>query len=206
MPLKKAAAALANKSDEIVKLTGVANTLVRTDNGLEAFNTDVYGISQSLAACFQLGVREVVILGAGATAISALVSTSASAPEASITVYARDVSRTQEIQHIAGILGLKIKVSTFNDITLRNDLLISTLPQGVLAEFAGSEASGWLLNTNYSSNEDSFAAAYNQDQVVGGRAMLLWQALAQIRIFLNGSADVALPNEALVFETMSNAL
>jgi hypothetical protein len=35
--------------------------------------------------------------------------------------------------------------------------------------------------------------------------MLIWQALAQIRIFKNGDVAVPLPNETLVLEAMRSA-
>jgi hypothetical protein len=36
--------------------------------------------------------------------------------------------------------------------------------------------------------------------------MLIWQAIAQIRIFLTGSTDIELDNEAGLFAKMSGAL
>ena len=38
--------------------------------------------------------------------------------------------------------------------------------------------------------------------MVSGLDMLVWQAVAQIRIFMNGSTEVELPNEVAVVEAM----
>jgi len=206
MPLKREASDLATTRDSLVELTGVANTLIRTEHGFSAFNTDVYGVSQSLSSCFANPVGQVAILGAGATATSALVSISQNAPAAQITVYLRDAAKASAILDFANGLELELEVAALEDYQSAKDLTISTVPNEVLSSFAIEKSTGWLLNANYSSLESSFTASFSPDRRVDGKTMLLWQALAQIRIFVSGDPDLPLPNEALVFESMSNAL
>ena len=48
-PLKNEAFRLSRNSDEISRLTGASNTLLRSNEGWDAFNTDVFGIQKALA-------------------------------------------------------------------------------------------------------------------------------------------------------------
>lgn len=206
MPLKKEAAALANTVDSIVKLTGVANTLLREHSGFSAFNTDVYGITQALQSCLLGTVERVAILGAGATAVSALVAISQKAPAAKVTVFVRDEAKTLQIQQLAEVLDLHVDIANLNDTYLLNDLTISTLPQDVFAGISNAPSSGWLLNTSYAGANEAGSSTFNKDLIVDGRSMLLWQALAQIRIFVHGNPDASLKDEPEVFESMANSL
>jgi len=206
MPLKKEAAAVASTLDSIVELTGVANTLLRTDQGFSAFNTDVFGVSQALKSCYSNPVRQVAILGAGATASSALVSVSKEAPTAQVTVYVRDTARTDSIAELAGKLNLNLTVTELAEYVSGHDLTINTLPNHVLSSIKIEEPDGWLLNSNYSTGESTFSTAFAIDHRVDGKTMLLWQALAQIRIFVSGDPETPLSQEALVFDSMTRAL
>ena len=77
IPHKEGAAALASVTDERVKETGAANTLVRTENGFHAWNTDYQGAVDSLQGNLperEDGVRRglnacnALVLGAGGAA------------------------------------------------------------------------------------------------------------------------------------------
>ncbi|MFM6962938.1 MAG: shikimate dehydrogenase family protein, partial [Micrococcales bacterium] len=73
-PLKEEAAAYAVRDME--KALGSANTLVRAGNSWKAYNTDVFGIQQALDSIDASSVRAVTVIGAGATAKSALAAVS----------------------------------------------------------------------------------------------------------------------------------
>lgn len=73
MPLKQAAANLASSQCVITAATGIANTLVQQPNGgYAAHNTDVPALAKIFKERYE--PQKVVILGAGATAISAAVA------------------------------------------------------------------------------------------------------------------------------------
>jgi shikimate 5-dehydrogenase len=65
---------------------------------------------------------------------------------------------------------------------------------------------GWFLNASYSSKDSLFTKQFKAERAVAGETMLIWQAIAQIRIFLTGSADIELDKEAGLFAKMSGAL
>src|SRR5690554_91858 len=72
MPLKGAAHRVAATLDRHAELTGAVNTLLLTDGGPHGFNTDVGGIIDALTGQGVAALESVRILGAGATAGSAL--------------------------------------------------------------------------------------------------------------------------------------
>ncbi|HVT70103.1 MAG TPA: shikimate dehydrogenase, partial [Trebonia sp.] len=72
MPLKRAVLPLLDHVDHLAAATGGANTVVFRPEGRYGYNTDVRGIVGALAEAGAAVVDSVTILGAGATACSAL--------------------------------------------------------------------------------------------------------------------------------------
>lgn len=206
MPLKFEAAKLSESSDEIVQLLGVANTLVRSGSSWLGYNTDVFGIQKSLQLAWTQGVSTVAILGSGATAQSALYAVSLSAPKASVNVHVRNVATADEISTLGAKLGIRLEVHPLTDYTSNQDLTISTVPADALEEFSQFKQAGWLLNVNYASVNQSFSATFTDGHVVNGEVMLIWQAIAQIRLFLNGDAAQELEDEASLYVKMLESL
>jgi shikimate dehydrogenase len=205
MPLKLEAAALAEDLDEFVKLCGVANTLVNTNERWSAANTDVFGIIKALGGCWDNPVSEVAILGSGATAQSALIAISRVKPEAKITVYARGSSNTSAITALSKKLDLEVTNLDLLDFGTHQDLTISTLPPEGVPQTVESQR-GWLLDVNYANPNTAFATSFDRLKVVSGKAMLLWQAVAQIRLFFSFDVSKELPDEAGVLAAMRAAL
>jgi shikimate dehydrogenase len=206
MPLKIEAAKLSESSDEIVQLLGVANTLVRSGSSWLGYNTDVFGIQKSLQEAWTQGVSTVAILGAGATAKSALYALSLSAPNAIVSVYVRNVANADQISRLGAKLGIRLGVHPLSEYTSNQDLTISTVPADALGELSQVKQDGWLLNVNYASVNQSFSATFADVHVVNGEVMLIWQAIAQIRLFLNGDAAQQLEDEASLYVKMLEAL
>jgi len=206
MPLKLEAAEVATRRDEIATLLGVANTLVKAKDGYLGLNTDVFGIERALSDCWGQSIERISILGAGATAQSALYAASRKAPNAQVNVYVRDASRARDIQSLAGALGLSLEVTDLGSYSTAQDLTISTIPSLALDSLVAGKQNGWLLNANYSSKDSSFTKHFISERAVPGETMLIWQAIAQIRIFLNGAADAQLDDESVLFAKMASAL
>jgi shikimate dehydrogenase len=206
MPLKIEAARLSGSADEVVKILGVANTLLRTGSSWLGFNTDVFGIQKSLKSAWTEGVSTVAVLGAGATAQSALYAAYLSAPHASVSVYVRNIASADQISLLAARLGMRLEVHSLSDYTPNHDLTISTVPADALGNLSRFKQSGWLLNVNYASVDESFSASFDEDRLVSGEVMLIWQAIAQIRIFLNGDSTQELVDETSLYVKMLEAL
>jgi shikimate dehydrogenase len=77
IPHKEAVFALADTRDDLAEEIGAANTLVRRNDGLFAFNTDYLGFLGNLdqnAPGWDKGIESVVVLGAGGSARAILVA------------------------------------------------------------------------------------------------------------------------------------
>ena len=205
MPLKAEAAALAVNTDPLVQRLGIANTLIRTASGLNAFNTDVFGITKALDDCWVTNPQRVAILGAGATARSAILALHLKAPSSHVSVYVRSSSNTSEITDLAKTLDLDISVQSLTDFSDSQDLTINTIP-GEHNVTSSDKQSGWLLDVNYSNPDKTLNELFDSLKVVSGKDMLLWQAIAQIRLFIALDASKELPNEVDVLRAMSAAL
>jgi shikimate dehydrogenase len=205
MPLKNEAASLSTPGDDIVKLLGVANTLVNKGEHWESFNTDVFGLTKSLESVWSKTQR-VSIIGAGATAQSALYSVALNTPEAAVKVFLRNLSNGSKINTLGDQLGLKVQLCELSAFATAQDLTINTIPNQAFEEIACGSQSGWLLNVNYTDSIGSYLASFEDGKVISGKAMLIWQAIGQLRVFINGDPSSELANEAILYERMVAAL
>lgn len=216
MPLKEEAAKLASTLDKAAEATGAVNTLVRTESGWAGFNTDVFGIVQAISRSHQGSLDDVLVIGSGATATSAVAAISQLAPNALVRIWARNPETRQELIEFAKRLGLRSKRASNLARTAKNaDLALATLPGGALDEQASILAKkrnfkprGTLFDVAYQPWPSQIASVWSVagNGIISGLEMLLWQAVAQIRIFQNGDPSVALANEVAVVEAMRHAL
>ncbi|MFM5905822.1 MAG: shikimate dehydrogenase [Micrococcales bacterium] len=216
MPLKEEAARFATSLDRAAEATGAVNTLHRTQDGWLGFNTDVFGIVQAIHEAGLQGVSEVLILGSGATATSATAAVKQLAPGANVRFYARNHRTRDELVAFAATLGLRAKSTNRLVRGLsRADLVISTLPGGAMdaeAERLGRSSrfkpNGALFDVAYQPWPSELAKVWLQSehQIISGLEMLLWQAIAQLRIFNLGDPALQLPKEAAVLEAMRHAI
>jgi len=206
MPLKYEAAGLAESRDELVALTDVANTLYRTSNGFMAYNTDVFGISKALETVLKKPIEVVALLGAGATAKSAMVAIAKAKPHALFDIYVRDLNRAEDITALAGELEVFQSVHLLDEFSDFQDLTVNTLPLGASDTLPTHFQKGYLLNANYAGGDASLVSMFDGDRVITGQTMLVWQALQQIRIFMGLDPNQALPDEPEVVAAMFEAL
>ena len=220
MPLKEEAARFADQLDENARLTGAVNTLVKSQVAGQTvwtgYNTDVFGIVQAVSgapsAVLARPIGQVLIVGSGATATSAVTAIRALAPGCTVWILARNRKTRNELLAYAEQLGLKPKVSrSLSRQAKKVDLVVSTLPAKALDHTAAKlydsrtfKPAGVLLDVAYQPWPSALAKAWihNDSAVISGLEMLIWQAVAQLRIFVNGSADVPLANEIAVVEAM----
>lgn len=208
MPLKEQAFKFAKGADSVSQLTNLSNTLLRTENGWVAFNTDVYGIEQTLRVLSSPDIRNILIIGSGATARSAAVAVSRKFAQAGVSILGRNSERVEEFEQFA--LGLGIIVAKF-DSQQTFDLTISTVPAAAFESFEQSLRKvsdlGTLFDVAYNpwpSAAAQFWQKIGSDQI-SGINMLVWQAIAQIRIFVSGNLEAKLQNEAELASLMLEA-
>ncbi|MCX8529211.1 MAG: shikimate dehydrogenase [Rhodoluna sp.] len=217
MPLKEEASRFAEDLDEYAKLTGATNTLYLDEFGKwHGFNTDVFGIVQAVTEARIGLVKHALIIGSGATATSAMVAISVLNPNAHVEVLARNKVSRKSLIALGKQLGLKAtRAGGLRAASRVSNLTISTLPSGALDKQAARLIRAWswkpkgaLLDVSYNPWPSKLAEAWSAKgkRTISGLEMLIWQAVAQIRIFNTGSADKELPNEVAVVSAMHIAV
>ncbi len=208
MPLKEHAHRAADSLDDHARLTGAVNTLLLGDRR-SGFNTDVGGIVDALADEGIGAPKSVRILGAGATAASALAAV-AECGARDVEIRARRPDAAAALQELGGRLGVDVQVDVFAAPTATVDLTIATLPSGTTLDDGAAErlsrSGGVLFDVAYAPWPSSLAARWRDGRALSGQGMLLRQAVRQIRIFLGGDQGARLPQEDDVVRAMRAAL
>ncbi len=211
-PLKAAAWQAATKRDARAELTGAVNTLLPRAGAVHGFNTDVGGIVLDLRAHGVAAPESARIVGAGATATSALVALGERGTRR-VEVIARRPDAAAPLVALGGRLGVTVTVT---DLDARphdaHALTISTLPGGASLEPEVADAlaagGGILYDVVYGHWPTALAAAWERagGTAISGLGMLLHQAVLQIRIFAGGDPATPLPDEPSLVDVMRRAL
>jgi shikimate dehydrogenase len=192
MPLKRAVLPLLDTVDPVAADTGGANTVVFGGNRRHGYNTDVAGMVAALAGAGVTAPKSAVILGAGATACSALAALR-DLGLTTVTVAVRDPARAGGLQTVAERLRVAVTLQALADQGAGQlpppDLLISTVPASApdfLAEHyvAGVPAPACVFDVVYAPWPTRLAQAAGDAgaTVVGGFELLLHQAAGQFEL------------------------
>lgn len=210
MPLKGAAHAAASVRDERAELTGAVNTLLLSDGTRRGFNTDVGGIVRALAEEGVDAVDRARVVGAGATATSALVALGELGAR-HVEVVARRPEAIAPLATLGERLGIAVTGSPLAaGRFVAVPLTVATLPGDapVASDVADALAAGLLLDVVYGHWPTALSSAWQRGglRAVSGAAMLLHQAILQIRVFSTGDVTEPLPDEDAVLAEMRRAL
>lgn len=186
MPLKRAILPLLDGISDTAASVEAVNTVVFTDDGRRiGDNTDIPGM---IAALRERGVDKVdsaAVLGAGATASSALAALSriCTGP---VTAYVRSAARADEMRGWGRRLGVEVHIADWAeaDAALRAPLVIATTPAGATDDLVAEvpERPGTLFDVLYEPWPTALAAAWSArgGAVVGGLDLLVHQAVLQV--------------------------
>ena len=211
MPLKEVALDEISEHRGPVDLLQAANTAVKGPQGWWLDNTDWWGAWRALSDAGGSAGQRVWLLGAGATARAVLYALAQDVPE-QVTLLVRSPERARVTEVLAQTLGLSPRVSTFDDVPEEHaDWVISTLPGGVVPDAPGlvdQATHAKLFDIAYEPWPSVLARTWSHSAhaVVSGRSMLVYQALGQLRAFLNGDSQQPLDDEARVLEAMWQAI
>ncbi|MFC8278079.1 shikimate dehydrogenase [Streptomyces sp. NPDC057271] len=186
MPLKRAIIPLLDEISDTAASVEAVNTVVFTEDGRRVGdNTDIPGL---IAALRERGVDKVesaAVLGAGATASSALAALSriCTGP---VTTYVRSAARAEEMRGWGERLGVDVRTADWAnaDRAFAAPLVIATTPAGttdaLAAEVPG--APGTLFDVLYHPWPTPLAAAWSErgGAVLGGLDLLVHQAVLQV--------------------------
>ena len=189
MPGKFAALRFADERTERAELVGSANTLVRTATGWRADNTDIDGVKGGLGPV----AGRAAVLGSGGTAPAVVVALAELGVQ-DISVVARNRDKAAPLLALGPPLGVEIRWIELG-ATVDVDVVVSTLPADVAAEYANTVATPLLLDAIYHPWPTPLAAAVETlgGRVISGLQMLLHQAFAQVEQFTGLPA----PKEAM---------
>ncbi len=206
MPLKRTVLPLLDHVDHLAAATGGVNTVVFRPEGRYGYNTDVQGIVDALTEAGVPAPGSVTILGAGATACSALAAVGEMGA-AGADVVARDPSRAAGLLATADRLGLKARVRSWADLGEADatvpELLISTVPAGAADDYAermrlARQAPPAVLDVVYHPWPTPLARAAAEAGAIvsSGYAMLLHQAAAQVELMTGKPAPLEAMRQA----------
>lgn len=196
MPLKRAILPLLDAVDPVAESIQAANTVVFSQGERLGFNTDVAGIITALReAGFDQFPGDVAILGAGATAMSAVVSIADQRPSR-VVISTRRPEAAEEVARFADGLGLNAQTWPWESAAdlLACQVVISTLPGDAAAHLADAVPAdpGLLMDVTYSPWPTALAAAWHgaDGAIAPGYRMLLWQAAMQVELMTGHQPSV----------------
>jgi shikimate dehydrogenase len=186
MPLKRAVMPLVDEISETAASVEAVNTVVFTEDGRRVGdNTDIPGM---VAALRERGIEQVdsaAVLGAGATASSALAAL-ARICTGEVVAYVRSKERAAEMRHWGERLGIEVRTEDWADAeqALRAPLVIATTPAGTTDALAAAvpERPATLFDVLYDPWPTDLAARWSAygGAVVGGLDLLVHQAVLQV--------------------------
>ncbi|WP_326691965.1 shikimate dehydrogenase [Streptomyces sp. NBC_01795] len=183
MPLKRAVIPLLDEVSETAASVEAVNTVVFGEDGRRlGDNTDIPGMIAALNEVDVEAVDSATVLGAGATAASALAALTRVC-KGEITAYVRSEERAREMRGWGERLGVAVRTEEWTRAAegLRAPLVLSTTPVGAtdgLAQ-AAPAVGGTLFDVVYDPWPTALAAAWNGG-VVGGLDLLVHQAVLQV--------------------------
>jgi shikimate dehydrogenase len=190
MPLKRTVLPLLDRTDQLSADVGAANTVIFRDEQRLGYNTDVSGI---VAAMRQVGVTSngnVLVLGSGATACSALAAL-VSCGTKRVAVAVRSLPRAQPLTTVAARLGVGVDLIGLGSAlaSVNWDLLISTIPAAgaePLARqlLAGGVSASTVFDVSYDPWPTPLAEAAEKAgaRVISGYELLVQQAVGQVEL------------------------
>ncbi|MDJ1132363.1 shikimate dehydrogenase [Streptomyces iconiensis] len=183
MPLKRAVIPLLDEISETAASVEAVNTVVFTDDGRRlGDNTDIPGMTAALRERGVERVESATVLGAGATASSALAAL-ARVVRGEVTAYVRSEERAREMRGWGERLGVAVRTEDWASAAagLRAPLVIATTPVGATdgLAYAAPAVGGTLFDVVYDPWPTALAAAWN-GPVVGGLDLLVHQAVLQV--------------------------
>ncbi|MFF7475392.1 shikimate dehydrogenase [Streptomyces sp. NPDC008092] len=186
MPLKRAVIPLVDEISETAASVDAVNTVVFTEDGRRiGDNTDIPGM---VAALREHGIEQVdsaAILGAGATASSALAAL-ARICTGEVVAYVRSEERAAEMRHWGERLDVEVRTADWADAeqALHAPLVIATTPAGTTDALAAAvpERPTTLFDVLYHPWPTALAARWSMfgGAVVSGLDLLVHQAVLQV--------------------------
>lgn len=196
MPLKAEAFALARMRSDTVARTRAANTLIPLGAGWSAENTDVPGLVAALDEAGVDLVERACVIGAGATAASAVLALTRRGVRR-VEVVARRPERVDALADVVAGLDVELRPVAWADAesALAHPLVVCTVPAGAGDSLAGVVPAqpGVLFDVVYDPWPTVLGAAWTTGggRVLGGLDLLVHQAVLQVELMSGRRPAVA---------------
>jgi shikimate dehydrogenase len=186
MPLKQVVIPLLDRVTPLAASAGAVNTVTFADDARVGDNTDVHGIVEALHEGGADRPKRALVLGAGATARSAVVALGRLGV-AELAVLSRSRDRAADVLALAADTGLSARWEPLDTFGRSDaDAVVCTLPGGAADALADDLPSppGMLLDVAYHPWPTRLARAWRDagGVAVGGFSMLLHQAARQVTL------------------------
>ncbi len=194
MPLKEVAFEVVHAAAPLATRVGSINTLIRDEVGWSGHNTDVHGIVEALRAVGVTTIGSAVVVGAGATARSAVAAVS-ELGVARVTFMVRESVRAKTLE-LAAALGVSAASVPMGDWPHGCDVVIGTVPGAAYGSLVGRLPAGGpgraVLDCVYGAGPSPLLVAATQlgYAAVPGTEMLLHQAREQVRLMTGHEAPI----------------
>ena len=215
LPHKEAAFALADQADDGAKAAGAANLLIFHAKGqIEARNTDVAGLRESLQEKLVLKGRTVALLGAGGAARGAVLALNALGA-GQIHILNRHVAKAQALaRELAPLVRSQLLPGELQDwakVAGGADLLVNATSAGMKGhpplalDLAPLRASAAVLDIVYNPLETELLknAKMRGHTVIDGLGMLMHQAVPSFEAFFGVKPKVTPGLRALLEQTLN---
>jgi shikimate dehydrogenase len=198
MPLKRAVLPLLARVERLAADVGAANTVLfgGVTGDWWGGNTDVPGMVAALRAAGVSRPASFTVLGAGATAASAIAAAAELAVR-DVVVVARRPEAVADLMAVGDRLAVAVEGREWTEAptAMRADVVVSTVPAGAADVLAGSvpAAAGLLFDVVYAPWPTVLADGWKAagGPVVGGLDLLVAQAAEQVRLMTGLGAPVA---------------
>lgn len=192
MPLKETVISLLDDVEERARSVRSVNTVVFEGGRRRGFNTDVAGFEAILAGAGIARGCSAVLIGAGATARSAVAALAAHGAT-TLDVRARRPAAASEVAGLASSLGMEAFTGGWPIAppALLADVVVSTVPAAVGASIEIPSRPNLLIDVLYHPWPTPLAASWAGagGLVVGGLELLVGQAVEQVELMTGSRPD-----------------
>ncbi|MDD2195971.1 MAG: shikimate dehydrogenase [Bacteroidales bacterium] len=172
---------------------GAINTIVNSNGRLIGYNTDHYGVTQSLK---EVGIdipnSNCLVLGGGGAARSAVYGLSQQG--AKVFICNRTICKAKAI---ADDFGCTLMDWQEFDSTLSFDVVVSTIVPEATPHFMDSVKFKYLLDASYKPSAVSHIAKSKKAKIVSGERWLLHQAIDAFRLFIGDNPPLEIMEKGL---------
>lgn len=170
--------------DELAKNIGSVNTIIKKDNKLIGYNTDYYGIINSLP---EVKNKNILILGAGGAAKAVVYSLKKNA--ANITISNRTTENAKKLSDKFKVSH--IKPENISTIIENIDIIINTIPNKIkLIDDNLLSSKHIIFDAIYNNSVYEEVASTKSIKFINGKIWLLNQAIPAYKLFLNETITI----------------